>query len=188
MQLNCGDCNTIAEICGDDKSTQKLRGQISKSWLVKFPRCSCASSPTSRRTMRCPSGSTSRRSARRTWPRCRRRVQLLCLQKDLHTGSISRDMLHFPSELFRRRRGMLLKFHVWCRLTGDGQAVPRAAPPRRQRDRALCGRQLLGVVPFPSNRRNVLVSRVKKFGRRIELFMFAALVLCKRFGGLLKPR
>ena len=28
----------IAEICGDDESAQKLRRQISKSWLVKFPK------------------------------------------------------------------------------------------------------------------------------------------------------
>ena len=28
---------SIAEICRDDESTQKLRRQISKSWLVKFP-------------------------------------------------------------------------------------------------------------------------------------------------------
>ena len=32
-------------------------------------------------------------------------VQLPCLQKDLHTGSISRDIVNFPSELCRRRSG-----------------------------------------------------------------------------------
>ena len=42
---NCGDCHfplqndqhIIAEICGDDESAQELRGQTSRSWLVKFP-------------------------------------------------------------------------------------------------------------------------------------------------------
>ena len=29
---------SIAEICGDDESAQKLRREIYKSWLVKFPR------------------------------------------------------------------------------------------------------------------------------------------------------
>ena len=32
-------------------------------------------------------------------------VQLPCLQKDLRTGSISRDIVNFPSELCRRRSG-----------------------------------------------------------------------------------
>ena len=33
-------------------------------------------------------------------------VQPPCLWKDLHTGSISRDVVNFPSELCRRRSGM----------------------------------------------------------------------------------
>ena len=42
---NWGDCqlstvkspNSIAEICGDDESTRRQCGNMSKSWLVKFP-------------------------------------------------------------------------------------------------------------------------------------------------------
>ena len=33
-------------------------------------------------------------------------VQLPCLRKDLRTGSISRDIVNFPSELCRRRSGI----------------------------------------------------------------------------------
>ena len=30
---------SIAEICADDESAQKLHRQLTKSWLVKFPVC-----------------------------------------------------------------------------------------------------------------------------------------------------
>ena len=38
-------------------------------------------------------------------------AQLLRLQRDPHTGSILRDSVNFPSELYRRRP--LRKWHVW---------------------------------------------------------------------------
>ena len=37
-------------------------------------------------------------------------VQLLRLQTDLRAGSISRDVVNFPSELLRRRSGMYEEF------------------------------------------------------------------------------
>ena len=53
-------------------------------------------------------------------------VQPPCLQKDLHTGSISRDIVNFPCELCRRRSGMFAE-------------VARLAPPGW-----LCGRDFAG--------------------------------------------
>ena len=56
-------------------------------------------------------------------PECAKRassvnVQSPCLQKDLRTGSILRDMVNFSSELCRRRSVTFLrKSHIWCRLT-----------------------------------------------------------------------
>ena len=49
-------------------------------------------------------------------------MQLPCLQKDLRTGSISRDLVNFPSELCRRRSGMLT---VVARLVPPGRARAR---------------------------------------------------------------
>ena len=62
-------------------------------------------------------------------------VQLPCLQKDLRTGSISRDIVSFPSELCRRRRCSRMS-HVWCRSVDDSDRTRargsrRAAQPSR---------------------------------------------------------
>ena len=46
-------------------------------------------------------------------------VQLPCLQKDLRTGSISRDIVNLPSELCRRRSGVFTE-------------VARLVPPRQR--------------------------------------------------------
>ena len=56
-------------------------------------------------------------------------VQLLCLQKDLRTCSISRDMVTFPPELCRRRSDMFME-------------VARLVPPH-----VVIGNLLSAVVP-----------------------------------------
>ena len=52
------------------------------------------------------------------WPEGAKRatsvnVKLRCLQKDLRTGSISRDIVNFPSELCRRRSGIRTFGAAW---------------------------------------------------------------------------
>ena len=65
-------------------------------------------------------------------------VQLPCLQKDLRKGSISRDMVNFPSELCRRRSGMFAEVARlvppeggtlpggWRRVSGGGPEMERS--------------------------------------------------------------
>ena len=112
------------------------------------------------------------------------KVQLPCLQKDLRTGSISRDIVNFPSELCRRRSGLFAEVahllvppeprHGTSPAHLQLLGPPRAGQPHPQRSRRAPGRKEAPLAAMrqqhPGVLRSLLISKTPGPSLQIDHF------------------
>ena len=88
---NCGDSRrlsfstvkwptSIAEICGDEESAPKVSRKITRSWLVKFPRCGTGAPCCTARTASASPLAPRRRTISSSEPSARRSPDPRCLR------------------------------------------------------------------------------------------------------------